>query len=234
MNDALLTVSKLTKEYRNGAAPVRVLNGVDLAMPAGAIMTIVGASGAGKSTLLHIIGALDRPSSGTVAYAGDDVYRMTDTERAHIRNAHFGFVFQFYHLMPELTAFENVLLPSMVARKADAGARAWAAELLTAVGLRERATHYPNQLSGGEQQRVAIARALMNKPRIVFADEPTGNLDRSTSDGVLRLLLTLQRQHGYALLIVTHDPDIAQYGAQRLRLSDGVVQSQAQPGTMQS
>lgn len=213
----------MTKEYRNGALPVRVLNGIEFSVDAGAVATIVGASGAGKSTLLHILGTLDRPTSGAVCYCDENVYAASDARRAELRNRTLGFVFQFYHLMPELTAIENILLPSLIARAADGAARLWARELLDAIGLADRGTHFPNQLSGGEQQRIAIARALMNRPRIVFADEPTGNLDSANSAGIIRLLLDLQQRYGYTLVIVTHDMDIAAFGTCRWRLADGIL-----------
>jgi predicted ABC-type transport system involved in lysophospholipase L1 biosynthesis ATPase subunit len=160
-----------------------------------------------------------------VLFEEQDIYALPDAARARARNAAFGFVFQFYHLMPELTALENVLLPSMVARRVTRAAREHARALLAAVGLAARATHYPNQLSGGEQQRVAIARALMNTPRIVFADEPTGNLDKVNSAAVFRVLLEVQQQMHFALILVTHDPDLAACGQARWRLADGVLQA---------
>jgi len=223
--EPLLLARSLVKQYCNGGPVLTVLNGVDCALDCGQCVSIVGASGAGKSTLLHMLAGLDRPTCGTVWYAGQNLYEMSDAARAALRNTAFGFVFQFYHLMPEFNALENVLLPSMITRAAGSSARAWAHELLTQVGLAERMRHYPNQLSGGEQQRVAIARALMNRPRILFADEPTGNLDRANSEMVIALLLALQRQHGFTLVLVTHDMELAQCGAVRLRLADGILHS---------
>jgi len=222
-NGSILRAVDLSKEYVTGALPLHVLKNVKIDITPHVIMTIVGASGAGKSTLLHILGALDRPTSGTVYYHGRNLYGISDRRRTQIRNSEFGFVFQFYHLMPEFTALENVLLPCLVARSATADSREWARELLDAVGLADRAGHFPNQLSGGEQQRVAIARALMNKPGLVFADEPTGNLDRQSSDLVIDLLLKLHEQHAFALVMVTHNVELAQLGSCRLHLKDGVL-----------
>jgi len=227
----LLRAHALVKQYTSGADTLTVLNGVTGAFAAQSIVTIVGASGAGKSTLLHILAGLDRPSRGSVFFENQDLYSMPDAARARARNAAFGFVFQFYHLMPEMTALENVLLPSMVARRVSRAARAHAGALLNAVGLAARATHYPNQLSGGEQQRVAIARALMNQPRIVFADEPTGNLDKVNSMAVFRVLLAVQQQLNFALILVTHDPDLAACGQVRWHLVDGMLQPAAAAAT---
>ncbi len=221
--EPVLVAHGLVKQYCNGGPALTVLNGVDCAFEAGQCVSIVGASGAGKSTLLHVLAGLDRPTSGAVWYKGANLYELSDSARAALRNEAFGFVFQFYHLMPEFNALENVLLPGMINRTAGATARAWARELLDQVGLAERVHHYPNQLSGGEQQRVAIARALMNHPQVLFADEPTGNLDRANSELVIALLLDLQRQHGFTLILVTHDLDLAQCGALRLRLADGIL-----------
>lgn len=223
--EPLLVARGLVKQYCNGGPVLTVLNGVDCRFEGDQCVSIVGASGAGKSTLLHVLAGLDRPTSGAVWFAGTNVYDMSDSARAALRNTAFGFVFQFYHLMPEFTALENVLLPSMINRTANRAAREHARELLAQVGLAERLRHYPNQLSGGEQQRVAIARALMNRPRILFADEPTGNLDRKNSQMVMALLLALQRQHGFTLVLVTHDHELAQCASVRLRLADGILQS---------
>jgi lipoprotein-releasing system ATP-binding protein len=217
----LLAAQNVRKIYRTGATTLVVLDGVELSVPVRTVTTIMGASGAGKSTLLHILGGLDRPSEGEVLFDGREMYALSDRSRARIRNRDFGFVFQFYHLMPEFTALENVLLPSMVARSVDAAVRAHARELLGTVGLAERAHHYPNQLSGGEQQRVAIARALINGPQVLFADEPTGNLDRASSEAVITTLFEIQQRLSFALVIVTHDAELAACGERRLRLKDG-------------
>jgi len=224
----LLAARDLIKQYRSGSGTLTVLSGLSLAVAAGSAATIIGASGAGKSTLLHILAGLDRPTGGSVVFDGASIYEQSDAARARLRNAAFGFVFQFYHLMPELTALENVLLPSMVARQVTRGARAWAGELLDAVGLAARAQHYPNQLSGGEQQRVAIGRALMNKPRIVFADEPTGNLDKANREAVFEVLMRVQARYDFALVMVTHDPDLAASGGAQWRLADGQLRPVAE------
>jgi lipoprotein-releasing system ATP-binding protein len=227
----LLAAQGVRKVYHNGTVPLVVLDDVELSVSAHTMTTIMGASGAGKSTLLHILGALDRPSDGEVVFDGRSIYTLSDRARAQVRNRDFGFVFQFYHLMPEFTAFENVLLPSMVARQVDADCRARAAELLANVGLADRAWHYPSQLSGGEQQRVAIARALINEPQVLFADEPTGNLDRANSDTVMATLLEVQRRLAFALVMVTHDEELAACGTRQLQLQDGRLHD-TQPMTM--
>jgi lipoprotein-releasing system ATP-binding protein len=223
MEEFVLEASSIVKEYASGSQLLRVLDRVNISVNPGVILTVVGSSGAGKSTLLHILGALDRPSSGTVQYNGENLYGISDRARARIRNRDFGFVFQFYHLMPELNAFENTLMPGFVNRARGSKEQAWARELLDAVGLTDRMHHFPNQLSGGEQQRVAIARALMNKPRILFADEPTGNLDRVNSESIIEMLLTLQKTYGFALIMVTHNTDLAHYGARQMLLKDGML-----------
>ncbi len=224
--EPVLVARGLVKQYCNGGPVLTVLHQVECAFHGDECVSIIGASGAGKSTLLHVLAGLDRPTDGAVWYAGQDLYAMSDSARAGLRNKAFGFVFQFYHLMPEFNALENVLLPCMIGRTAAGAARSWARDLLGQVGLAERTQHYPNQLSGGEQQRVAIARALMNRPHILFADEPTGNLDRANSELVMELLLALQRQHGFTLVLVTHDMELAQCGAVRLRLADGALRPQ--------
>ncbi len=218
---ALFEVQGLVKKYRSGQESLTVLNGAAFSVPEGERVTVMGPSGSGKSTLLHILGGLDRPSAGTVQYQGAPLYAMADRMRARVRNREFGFVFQFYHLMPEFTALENVLMPGVIGRTGNGVARAGA--LLDAVGLGARMRHYPSQLSGGEQQRVAIARALMNSPRVLFADEPTGNLDRANSEMVMRTLLALHEEHKFTLLMVTHDMAIADSGGLRWSLDDGMV-----------
>jgi lipoprotein-releasing system ATP-binding protein len=235
MEQPILEARDLVKEYISGSRPLRVLNKVNISVQPGVILTVVGSSGAGKSTLLHILGALDRPTEGEVQYKGENLYGISDRARARIRNRDFGFVFQFYHLMPELTALENVLMPGLVGRTRGKEERAWARELLAAVGLTDRMHHFPSQLSGGEQQRVAIARALMNKPRILFADEPTGNLDSANSRSIIEMLLDLQESYGFALVMVTHNYDLAHYGARQMKLKDGMLQGDdRKPGGMQS
>jgi len=210
----------LKKWYRMGAQTLEVLRGVSLQIRAGELAVIVGPSGAGKSTLLHLLGGLDRPSGGEVLFEGKSLSGMTERECCLLRNSAFGFVFQFYHLVPELTALENVMLPAWIGRsKADVEGRA--RELLDHVGLARRADHLPAELSGGEQQRVAIARALMNKPRAVFCDEPTGNLDSATGEGILKLLLHLNKEQGTTLVVVTHEPAITRVAGKLFSLKDG-------------
>ena len=184
---------------------------------------IVGPSGSGKSTLLSILGGLDRPSEGTVQFKGKNLYGLSDRERSEIRNKKFGFVFQFYHLVPELTALENVALPAWISGGGVSSKPVMkrAHQLLQQVGLFERVTHHPAELSGGEQQRVAVARALMNKPQMIFCDEPTGNLDSTTGAGILKLLVDLHREQGTTFVIVTHESSITKVASRVLSLKDG-------------
>ena len=210
----------LQKWYRMGSQTLEVLRGVSLQVAAGDLAVIVGPSGAGKSTLLHLLGGLDRPSGGEVLFEGKPLSGMGEREVSLLRNRSFGFVFQFYHLVPELTALENVMLPAWIGRsREDVAARA--RELLGHVGLDRRADHLPAELSGGEQQRVAIARALMNRPRAVFCDEPTGNLDSATGEGILKLLLHLNKEQGTTLVVVTHEPAITKVAGKGFSLKDG-------------
>lgn len=217
----LLEVRGLCKTYINGPNRVEVLRGIDLDLEQGTTVALVGASGAGKSTLLHLLGALDRPSAGTVLYRDGDIFGKSDRELAQFRNRSIGFVFQFHHLLPEFTALENVMMPALIARIPKEEARAEAEELLTDVGLAHRLTHRPGELSGGEQQRVAIARALALSPELLLADEPTGNLDMKTSEGVHALLADLQRKKGLTLVIVTHNERLAAAMGRVVRLADG-------------
>jgi len=217
----LLEVRGLCKTYTTGPNRIEVLNGIDLDMEAATTTALVGASGAGKSTLLHLLGALDRPSSGSVSFHGDDLFRKSDRELAFFRNKSIGFVFQFHHLLPEFTALENVMMPALIARTARDKARATAEELLHDVGLEHRLSHRPGELSGGEQQRVAIARALALSPELLLADEPTGNLDMKTSEGVHALLAELQRKKGLTLVVVTHNERLAAAMGRTVRLVDG-------------
>jgi lipoprotein-releasing system ATP-binding protein len=217
----------IRRTFRMGATDVPVLKGVDFALYAGELASISGSSGAGKSTLLHILGLLDKPDSGQLLYRGKDLARLGQEEAARTRNREFGFVFQFFHLLPEFTALENVLMP---ARLASGGFR-WLAESKTAetrarklledVGLAHRLDHLPSQLSGGERQRVAIARALINKPSVVYCDEPTGNLDSATAEEMFTLLRRVNREQGVTMLIVTHDDDVARRADRKLVLHDG-------------
>lgn len=217
----LLEVRGLCKTYATGPNRVEVLTGIDLDLEAGTTTALVGASGAGKSTLLHLLGALDRPSSGSVIFRNEELFRKNDRELAAFRNKSIGFVFQFHHLLPEFTALENVMMPALIARIARDKARATAEELLNDVGLGHRMTHRPGELSGGEQQRVAIARALALSPELLLADEPTGNLDMKTSEGVHALLAELQRKKGLTLVVVTHNEHLAAAMGRTVRLVDG-------------
>jgi lipoprotein-releasing system ATP-binding protein len=221
MSSTLLTVRGLCKTYELGANRVEVLSGIDLELEAATTTALVGASGAGKSTLLHLLGALDRPTAGTVCFHGDDLFRKNDRELASFRNRSIGFVFQFHHLLPEFTALENVMMPALIARVPGGEARNMAEELLTDVGLAQRLNHRPGELSGGEQQRVAIARALVMSPELLLADEPTGNLDMKTSDGVHAVLADLQKKKGLTLVVVTHNEHLAAAMERTVRLIDG-------------
>ena len=209
----------LKKVYRQGPEVLEVIREVDLTVAAGEFVVIVGPSGAGKSTLLNLLGGLDQPTLGTVRFQGRNLYALPDKERARIRNRAFGFVFQFYHLVPELTALENVFLPARMASQPRALERSQA--LLKKVGLSQRVLHFPSELSGGEQQRVAIARALANDPALVFCDEPTGNLDSATGSQIVELLVSLNRERQTAFVVVTHEPSVAKVAHRVLSLKDG-------------
>ena len=221
MSSSLLEVRGLCKTYEIGKNRVEVLSGITLVLEAATTTALVGASGAGKSTLLHVLGALDRPTSGTVFFRGDDIFQKNDRELASFRNRSIGFVFQFHHLLPEFTALENVMMPALIARVPKGEARSMAEELLTDVGLAQRMSHRPGELSGGEQQRVAIARALVMSPELLLADEPTGNLDMKTSDGVHAVLADLQQKKGLTLVVVTHNERLAAAMGRTVRLVDG-------------
>ena len=212
----------LVKRLSSGGAPLTVLDGVSLSIMPGDSVAIVGPSGSGKSTLLALLAGLDRPTSGSVELDGRRIDTLDEDELALLRREKVGFVFQSFQLLPNLTALENVLLPLELARKPHARRRA--EELLAAVGLAERSTHYPSQLSGGEQQRVALARAFAAEPSILFADEPTGNLDAATGAGVLALLDELRAKSGTTLVLVTHDPEVASRARQRIHLRAGRIE----------
>lgn len=214
----------LTKTYVVGNIKLEVLKGVDLAIEPGEVVAIHGPSGAGKSTLLHILGTLDRPTGGTVSYGDLSINGLSEGELAGLRNKRIGFIFQFYHLLPEFTALENVVLPAMVSGKRLEEARERARRLLASVGLSDREAHKPDALSGGEQQRVAIARALTNEPEVVFADEPTGNLDESNSREIYRLISRMNEEYGTTFLIVTHEPSLAMVAGRTLRMVDGRIE----------
>ena len=219
----LLHVVDLYKSYYDGLTELPVLKGTDLEVKKAEIVAIVGASGVGKSTLLHLIGGLDRPTEGTIFYEGKDIFSLNDQELDRFRNEEIGFVFQFHHLLPELTALENVAMPGLIARQKSDVAQDRAKELLEYVGLGERLEHRPSELSGGERQRVAIARALVNQPKVVLADEPTGNLDQKTSEAVHDLLWTLNDQFSQTFIIVTHNQTLAQRADRLIQLVDGQV-----------
>ena len=215
----ILEVHDLTKSYPTGAGRLTVLRNVSFALAQGATCSILGPSGSGKTTLLGLAAGLDLPTSGSVLLDGIALAEISEDERARVRNEHVGFVFQNFQLIPTLTALENVTVPMEL--RGDRSARALAFDLLQRVGLAERTDHYPAQLSGGEQQRVALARAFINRPKILFADEPTGNLDAETSQSVIEILLELNRTAGTALVLVTHDPEVARLTARTIRLRNG-------------
>jgi lipoprotein-releasing system ATP-binding protein len=221
LKSALLVGEDLEREFRTGPEIVRVLRGASVTVRAGEMVALVGASGVGKSTLLHVLGALDRPSAGRVLFLGEDLFARGETALARYRREEVGFIFQFYNLLGEMSAVENAMLPALVARRPRREAREQAAAALAEVGLGDRLDHRPGELSGGEQQRVAVARALMNGPRVILADEPTGNLDPKTSEVVYDLFLQLQATRGIAFLIATHNPDLARRADRIYRLVEG-------------
>jgi len=222
MNEPL-RLTGIVRTYRQAGEELRVLRGVDLAVRAGEVVALVAPSGAGKSTLLHVAGLLEPPDGGEVAIDGTACSKLSDDERTRLRREKLGFIYQFHHLLPEFTALENVAMPQLILGRTKAEARARARALLTTLGLAERLTHRPARLSGGEQQRVAIARAIANGPKVLLADEPTGNLDHRTADLVFGELLKLAREHGVAALIATHNPELAARMDRTVALQDGVL-----------
>ena len=225
MNEVLLSARGLKKNYHIGRRTLEVLRGVDVEIPRGDFLALRGASGAGKSTLLHLIGGLDTPNAGEIFFEGDNLSRYSEHRLTDFRNRRVGFVFQAYHLLPELTALENVCLPARVARRSAKTVMARAEELLTRVGLAERTDHKPSELSGGEKQRVAIARALINEPVLLLADEPTGNLDSHTGGEIMELLKSLRAEKQMTLVIATHDARVATLAPRVIELVDGLIAS---------
>ncbi len=222
MTDSVLHLRGITRDFQLGAQTVHVLKGIDLDIERGSYIALMGPSGSGKSTLMNILGCLDTPTAGTYVLAGRDVSRMAEAELAAVRNQEIGFVFQTFNLIPRQTALDNVALPLVYAGIGKEERLDRAADVLRSVGLGDRMDHRPNQLSGGQRQRVAIARALVNKPSLILADEPTGNLDSTTSDEIMRLFDDIHKA-GNTLVVVTHEEEIAQHAQRIIRLRDGVV-----------
>ena len=233
MPEPVVEARDVTKEYRlagdrrTEGALVHALRGVSFAVGPGEFVSIVGPSGSGKSTLLHLLGALDRPTSGSLRFSGRAVDELDDTELARLRNTEIGFVFQQFQLLSRTSALANVMLPLVYRGVAKAERRERAAQALESVGLAHRLTHRPAQLSGGEQQRVAVARALVTEPRLLLADEPTGNLDTATGEQIMALLRDLNAQRGVALVVITHDPEVAETAPRQIRIRDGLLESAA-------
>jgi lipoprotein-releasing system ATP-binding protein len=225
LNNSTLMIEavNLTKSFQMAGLELTVLKDINLTIAQGEILAIVGASGAGKSTLLHILGTLDRPTSGTVLFEGQDLFQLSDQKQAEFRNRRIGFVFQFHHLLPEFTALENVCLPAHIQNRSAQDAQAEATSLLRDVGLEHRMNHKPGELSGGEQQRVAVARALIQQPNLVLADEPTGNLDTHTGDALFTLMRTLNRSRGITFVIVTHNEKLSAQADRIIHMEDGQI-----------
>lgn len=216
-----IAVKNLTKQFPTPTGSLQILDGIEVEIQPGKNLAVVGPSGSGKSTFLHIVGTLDQPSSGEISILDQDPSSFTEHQLAEFRNRNIGFVFQDHHLLPQLTARENVVIPAIAQGKANQSHRERAAELLASVGLEDRIDHRPSQLSGGERQRVAVARALMNQPKIILADEPTGSLDQINAEAIGQLLLDLQKQYAVTLVCVTHNDDLAKRFDQTFRLEQG-------------
>ena len=229
-NAEVLVAKDLAKDFVQGDVKIQVLRAVSISVRAGERLAIVGASGSGKTTLLQLLGGLDLPTGGTVEIAGSAMHRLNDTQRGHLRNSAVGFVYQFHHLLPEFTALENVAMPLLVRRMNPRAAKERASALLARVGLTERLAHRPSQLSGGERQRAAVARALVTQPKLVLADEPTGNLDGTNAAQVFELMLELNRELGTSLVIVTHDERLAARLDRVLVLADGILMERGVTG----
>jgi lipoprotein-releasing system ATP-binding protein len=227
MGSPFLQVNDVCKSFRLGHQTINVLNGINLTLQRGEMLAMIGASGAGKSTFLHILGTLDRPTSGTVLYEGQDVFRLSEAELATFRNRRIGFVFQFHHLLPEFSALENTFLPALMQKRPKEEMLKAATALLSDVGLEHRLHHKPGELSGGEQQRVAVARALIQNPDLVLADEPTGNLDTHTGETIFELLKTLNQQRGTAFVIVTHNERLAEQADRVIHVVDGKIDGES-------
>lgn len=219
----MIKVTDLHKSFSMGSHELPVIKGINLEIQRGELIAIVGASGAGKSTLLHILGTLDKPTSGTVTFDGQDLFQLSEAEQAEFRNRRVGFVFQFHHLLPEFTALENACMPALVQRREQKTVEAEALALLAEVGLAERVHHKPGELSGGEQQRVAMARALMQKPDVVLADEPTGNLDTHTGDSLFGLMRELNQSRRTTFIIVTHNDKLSAQCDRIIHMQDGMI-----------
>ncbi len=219
----VVAATDLTKTYQMGAVEVQALRGANLHVKAGEVVAIMGPSGSGKSTMMNILGCLDRPTSGHYKLDGEEVSTLNDVQLADVRNRKVGFVFQTFNLLPRATALGNVQLPMRYSRSDGANRKERATQALTSVGLKDRLTHRPSELSGGQQQRVAIARAIVNRPAIIMADEPTGNLDTKSGDEIMELLLRMNKQSGTTLIIITHDPDIAAQCQRIVTIRDGVT-----------
>jgi lipoprotein-releasing system ATP-binding protein len=231
MNEELLSLRGIKKAFTGTGEPIELFRNLALDLRPGDFVAITGASGVGKSTLLHIIGLLEQPSEGTVLFRGEDVSHFSDTRLSKVRSRDIGFVFQFHHLLPDLTVWENVLLPARIARQASKAVEEKASDLIERVGMAHRLRHFPSQLSGGERQRVALARALLNGPSVLLCDEPSGNLDDRNSEQLHQLLLDLNSLFKLAILVVTHDMHLARLASNRFELHDGVLVDEGMGGS---